>query len=166
MSKSLYSYTTDFLDIRNALEDADYDEELISDTLESYEDDIASKMENIIKYQNELLGLAELQKAEAKKFTEAATKKIKQAEQLMDYMDSTMKAIGASEIKAGAYSLTYKKGTTITEVDESKLPDEYFTSVTLRKPLGKPELKKLLDAGKEIEGVCLRKNPDKLQVKM
>src|SRR6185312_10229504 len=117
------------------------------------------------KYIQELNGLAELQKAEAKKLTEAAKAKEAKAESMKKYMDQTMKAIGAKEIQAGVYKLMYYKGKEVVAVDEKKLPSKYWVTQP-KKPLGKPELKKLLDAGEEIEGVCLKRNPDSLQIKM
>lgn len=166
MGTSLYQYTNDFLEVKAALENAGLDPNDFSDALESYEDDITSKMENIIKYHDELIAVSAIQQAESKRFEEASKANVKKAERLKDYMDQTMKAIGASEIQAGAYKLTYQKGREIVVVDEDKLPTEYWTTVSTKKAMTKPELKKLIDAGKEIEGVCLKRNPDTLQIKM
>lgn len=164
-TRSLYHYTEEFLAVRAALEAADVDETVFHDTLEAYEDTIASKMENVIKYRNELLGLAELQKAEAKKLNEAAKAKEAAAERLKDYMDQTMKAIGSKELQAGAYKLKYRKGSEVVIVDEEKLPDMYWVEQD-PVPMSKPELKKLIQAGEEIDGVCLKRNPDTLQIQM
>lgn len=165
MVVSLYQYTNDFLAVKAELDALNLSDELYADTLESYEEDIADKMENFVKYHNELLALASLQKEEAKKLTEAAKAKEAKAESLKKYMDQTLKAIGSKEMQAGAYKLMYHKGKEVVIVDEKKLPEEYFVPQP-SKPMGKPELKKLLDAGKEIEGVCLKRNPDSLQIKM
>lgn len=162
---SLYSYTKTFLEVREELENMELDAGILSDTLETYQDDIESKMENVIKYRNELLGLAELQKAEAKKLTEAAKAKEKKAAALEDYMDQAMKAIGKDKLQAGAYMLNYRKGSEIVLIDEDKLPKKYFIPQD-PKPMDKPELKKLIQAGKEIEGVSLFRNPNTLQIKM
>lgn len=164
-SLSLYHYTEEFLAVKNELEQMDIDEQTFLDTLEQYEGDIADKMENIVKYRNELLGLAELQKAEAKKLTEAAKAKEEKAASLMEYMDTTMKAIGSKKIQAGAYTVDYLKGREVVIVDEEILPDEYWVEQP-KKAMGKPELKKLLADGKEITGVCLKRNPDTLRIKM
>jgi len=165
MMKSLYQYTNDFLAVKAELDELDLDSETYADTLEQYEADIADKAENIIKYRNELLGLAELQKEEAKNLVEAAKAKEAKAASLVKYLDETMKAIEAKELQAGVYKLDYRKGSEVVEVDEDKLPKKYFIPQP-SKPMSKPELKKLLKEGKEIEGVCLKRNPDSLQIKM
>lgn len=160
---SLFSYTREFLEVKAQLDELQLDDEVYADTLEQYEANIVEKAENIIKFRNELLGLAELQKAEAKKLEDAAKAKEAKAEWLVKYLDDTMKAIEAKELQAGAYTLKYRKGVEVVEVDESLLPDEYKVPQPA-KPLSKPELRKLLKEGKEIEGVWLRRNPDSLQI--
>src|SRR6185312_4748418 len=165
MTQSLYHYTNDFLEVKAQL-DAMYDpeDEVYKDTLEYYEDNIATKAENIIKYCEELLGLAELQKAEAKRLNEAAKAKENKANRLMEYLDNSMKAMGVKNLQAGLYKLTYHKGREVVEVDEDILPDDYWVEQP-KKPMSKPELKKLIESGVEVKGVCIKKNPDSLQVK-
>lgn len=165
MGQSLYHYTAEFLEVKAGLEALDLNAEDFSDVLESYEDNIAAKMENVIKYQKELLALASVQVAEAKLLTEAAKAKEVKAEALRVYMDQTMKAIGSTSLQAGAYSLGYKKGSESTVVDESSLPKEYWVKQP-DKPMGKPELKKLIKAGTKIEGVQLVRAPDSLVIKV
>lgn len=165
MTGSLYHYTHEFLAVKAQLDALDLDDAVYADTLEQFEANIAEKAENLIKYRNELLGLAELQKAEAKKFADAAKVKEAKAAAIVQYLDQTLKAIGSKELQAGAYKLNYRKGSEVVEVDEKKLPDMYKIPQP-PKPIGKPELKKLLQEGKEIEGVCLKRNPDSLQIKM
>lgn len=165
MAQSLYHYTNDFLEVKAALEAAGVDEEVFHDTLEAYEDNIAAKMENVIKYHDELVAIAAAQHAESKRFDKAAKANQAKADKLKEYVDQTMKAIGATEIQAGAYKLNYRKGSEVVEVDETKLPSAYWVKQP-DKPMGKPELKKLLKEGKEIEGVCLKRNPDTLQIRL
>lgn len=166
MGQSLYHYTKEFLDVKAVLDDMDLEDETYLGTLESFEANIADKMENVIKYQKEILGLAAFQKEAAKELIEAAKKKEKKAEALTVYMDQAMKAMNAKTLQAGAYSLAYKKGSEITMVDEDKLPEKYWTPVVGRKAMSKPELKKLVQSGTEVEGVCIVRNPDSLVIKM
>lgn len=164
-NQSLYYYTKEFLEVKAELDMLDLDDETYQDTLESYEGNIAEKMENIIKYQKELLGLAALQKEAAKELTEAAKAKEAKAESLVKYMDQTMKAIGSKSIQAGPYHLGYKKGSEVTVVDEDKLPKKYWVPQP-EVPMGKAELKKLVKAGTKIEGVRIVRNPDGLVIKI
>lgn len=165
MGQSLYHYTKEFLEVKAELDNMDLDDLAYAGTLESFEANIADKMENVIKYQKELLGLAAIQKAEAALLIEAAKKKEAKAEALRVYMDNSMKAMNAKTLQAGAFSLGYKKGSEIVEIDESKLPKKYWVPQP-KKPMGKPELKKLINEGTKVRGVCITRKPDSLVVKM
>ena len=162
---SLYHYTHEFLEVKAQLDTLDLDEETYRDTLESYEANIADKAENLVKYRNELLGLAQIQKEEAKKLNEAAKRKEEKAQRLVEYLDYVMQATGHVELQAGVYTLKYRKGSEIVEIDEGKLPEQYWVKQP-PKPMSKPELKKLLQAGTEVEGVWITRNPDSLQIQM
>lgn len=165
MTQTLYHYTNDFLEVKAKLDELyDPEDEVYIDTLEYYEDNIATKAENIIKYREELLGLAELQKAEAKRLAESAKAKENRAEALLEYLDSSLKAMELDSLQAGLYKLNYRKGREIVEVDEDSLPDEYWIEQP-KKPMSKPELKKLIEGGLEVKGVCIKRNPDSLQIK-
>lgn len=163
-NQSLYYYTKEFLEVKAELDMLDLDDETYQDTLESYEGNIAEKMENIIKYQKELLGLAAIQKEAAKELTEASKAKEAKAESLVKYMDQTMKAIGSKSIQAGPYHLGYKKGSESTVVDEALLPKKYWVAQP-KKPMSKPELKKLIQSGTKIKGVQLVRAEDSLVIK-
>lgn len=161
---SLYHYTNDFLEIKAQLESIELDADLMEDTLESYSDLVEAKVENIIKFREELIALAELQKAEAKRLTEAANQKERKAQLLLSYVDDSMHKLGIKEMQAGLYNVNYRKGSKSTLVDEELLPEEYWVPQP-PKPIGKAELKKLVEAGTKIPGVKIIVGPDSLQVK-
>lgn len=162
---SLYHYTKEFLEMKGLLDGLDHDEQLLIDTLEAHKELIIDKAEDVIKYQQELLALAEAQKIEANRMLEAAKKKIQKADTIFASLDTTMKAMDLRELKAGSFTLKYKKGSESTHVDEDLLPEVYWLAQP-PKPMGKTELKKLLKEGFEIPGVKIVRGPDSLQVKL
>jgi hypothetical protein len=165
MTQNLYHYTNEFLEVKAKMDMLGVDDETYADTLEAYEANITDKMENLIKYQKELLALAAIQKEAAKELTEAAKVKEAKAKRLKEYMDQNMKVLKLKSIQAGPYSLGYKKGSEVTVVDESLLPKKYWVDQPSI-PMGKPELKKLVQSGTEIEGVQIVRNPDSLVIKV
>jgi hypothetical protein len=172
---SLYELSNEFLVIQSQLEELDLDQETLDHTLEAYSVGIEEKAENIVKYIKNLEAMAEARKAEAKRLTELASKDLKKAENLMNYLDSAMKMLGKKQLTAGVFELRYRKGSEVIELNEGKIPSQFTTSTgktidlitisSTQKVLSKVDLKKLLKDGEVIPGVMLVKNADKLAVK-
>lgn len=161
---NLYTLTNEFLQIKNQLEDLDLDPQLFTDTLEGYKVPIEEKVENIVKYVKSLEALAEAKKAEAKRLSESAGKDLNKVEWLKQYIADNLNAAGIKSLQAGVFTLAFRKGSEVVEVDETKLPEWAFIPQE-PKPMGKADLKKIIQAGKEIPGVSLVRKPDSLVVK-
>jgi hypothetical protein len=168
-NNSLYQLTNDFLAIVGQLEEYDLDPEVFQSTLDSLQAPIEQKVENIVKYMKSLEALAEAKKVEAKRLSESAASDLKKVEFFKNYMADNLKKAGINKLQAGVFSLGWRKGSEVVQVDESKIPPYEFYShlYTVQKPqfLGKTELKKLIKEGQEIPGVSLVRNPDSLVVK-
>jgi tryptophanase len=84
-------------------------------------------------------------------------------------MADNLQKAGIQKLQAGVFSLGWRKGSEVVQVDESKIPPyEFFSHLyTVQKPqfLGKTELKKLIKEGQEIPGVEIVRNPDTLTIK-
>jgi hypothetical protein len=89
-------------------------------------------------------------------------------------MADNLRKANIKNLQAGVFSLGWRKGSEVVEIDESRLPDFITDSsgeeIPIRyhevsvKIIGKPELKKLLKEN-EIPGVSLVRKPDSLAVK-
>ena len=149
-------------------DDPDQDIEAYEVTLESFKALVGDKSEGLAKYVKELQAVAAFQKQEAKELAEMAKKTAEKADKAMQRIGECLTAMELDEVQAGAYKFKFKKGSTVTEVDESELPERYWKTVRpppVRKPLTKPELKKLVDSGISIKGVKVVQNPPKLELK-
>lgn len=164
MANSLYDLTQEFLQIAAQLEEMELDSETMADTLEALQLPIEEKAENVIKYVKNLEAMAEARKNEAKRLTELAAKDLKRAEWLLNYLDSNLKILGKTKLTAGVFQLSYRKGSEVVEIDESKLPEFYFIPQPA-KPMPKTELKAIVKSGAEIPGVTVVRKPDSLVVK-
>ena len=163
---SLYTLTNEFLQVAAQLEEMELDQDTITDTLESLQLPIEEKAENIIKFVKNIEAMAEARKSESKRLAELAATDLKRAERLLSYLDDSLRMLGKKKLTAGVFEVGYRKGVEVVEVDEERLPQEYWiTPEPTPKPIGKPELKKLLKEGKEIPGVTLKRNSDKLVIK-
>ena len=148
-------------------DDPDQDIEAYEVTLESFKALVGDKSEGLAKYVKELQAVAAFQKQEAKELAEMAKKTAEKADKAMQRIGECLTAMELDEVQAGAYKFKFKKGSTVTEVDESELPEAYWIQPPAppRKPLTKPELKKLVDSGISIKGVKVVQNPPKLELK-
>lgn len=163
---SLYSLTTEFLQVANKLEEMELDQETIADTLESLQLPLEDKAENIIKYAKNIQAMAEARKNESKRLAELAKADEKRAERILSYLDDSMKMMGKKKLTAGVFQVSYRKGVEVVEVDTERLPEEYWILPEVKpQPIGKPELKKIIKEGKEIDGVRLVRKADSLVVK-
>jgi len=165
MGETLYQLTDEFIRVKDILESHEgLDQETINETLESLEAPIQAKAENTIKYIKHLESLASAQKEEAKRLAARSKTIENNIEGLLSYLDHQMQKMNVKELEAGIFSLGYRKGSLVTEVDIQKLPAAYWIPQD-PKPMGKAELAKRLKEGEVIEGVSRVRNADKLVIK-
>jgi hypothetical protein len=168
---NLYVLTNEFNEIVKDLEQYDLDPEVFQSTLDSLSAPIEEKVENIVKYMKSLEALAEAKKAEAKRLSESAASDLNKAEFFKNYMADNLKKANITKLQAGVFSLGWRKGTEVVQIDESKIPsfEEHPAIYVTQEPklLGKTDLKKMIKSydGQEIPGVSLVRNPDSLVVK-
>lgn len=160
---TLYQITDTIRQLQDYIESGEVDEEVIRDTLESWEGELEQKLENTYKYVKTLEAHAKAKEDEAKRLKEEAQRDKNHAEKLMKGMEMYLDMIGKREVKTPLFTFKFYKGREVVDIDESKLPDDYWQ--TYRKPISKTELKKLIESGKEIEGVQIVRNPDYLKVR-
>lgn len=161
----LNDYTSKFLIVKNELEDMELDERVIMDTLEPFKDAIADEADNLANMIEELVAIAKMQKEKAAALTAKAKVNEGKAEYIKKFIDEALKSSDIKELTTENWRLKYNKGREVVKVDESLLPPKYWIKQD-PKPMGKPDLKKLIDAGEEIEGVWKVRNPDTLQMKL
>jgi hypothetical protein len=165
----LYEITQEFMEFQKQLEEMDLDDQTFADTLDSAMFSIEVKVENIIKHMRTLEALAEAKKTEAKRLSESAAGDLKKIEWFKNYMADNLQKAGINKLQAGVFALSFRKGSEVVEVDESKIPpytpDSYLYKEVEPQFLGKTELKKLIKNGDEIPGVSLVRKPDSLVVK-
>ena len=166
---SLYNLTNDFAAVVNHLEEMELDSEVLQDTLDSLQAPIEEKVENIVKYMKSLEALADAKKLEAKRLSDSASSDLKKVEWFKNYMADNLKKANITKLQAGIFSLGWRKGTEVVQIDETKIPafEEAQHLYVFQEPkfIGKTDLKKLIKEGKEIPGVSIVRNPDSLVVK-
>jgi hypothetical protein len=145
------------------MEENEMDDQTAADTLEALQMPLETKVENIVKYMKSLEALADAKKLEAKRLSESASADLKKAEWFKNYMADNLKKAGITKLQAGVFSLGWRKGSEVVQVDETKLPENYWK--VKREPMSKTDLKVRLKSGVEIPGVSLVRKEDTLVVK-
>lgn len=160
------SFISHLEEMQERIESGELDPEVVKDTLDSAQFPIEEKVENIVKYMKSLEALAESKKAESKRLNESAARDLKKAEWFKNYMSDNLQKVGINKLQAGVFSLNFRKGSEVIEIDERQLPDEYWIVPDPEPiPVSKNMLKKLIKDGREIPGVSLIRKPDSLVVK-
>ena len=142
------------------------DEETKEGTLELLEDELKHKSVSLIHVNNEFKRKNDTIQAEIDRLKELQASNKKDWDKFTEYVGYCLKKTGEKKIVTDLGSIVASKSL-VTEVDTSKLPKKYFITKIIPekkevKPMGKPELKKLVQAGETIEGVAL---VEKLNVK-
>ena len=171
----LFAQTKDYMQVKIAMDsilsdNPDADVESYEMTMESIKSLVSESSAGLAKYLKELEAVEKFQKDEAAALKLEAEKTAKRKEALLEQIGHAMKLMELKEVQAGAYKFKFKKGSEITELDESLLPDKYWVTSPppppTRKPMAKNDLKKLVkDSGVSIPGVKVIRNPDKLELK-
>jgi hypothetical protein len=166
---NLYQLTNDFMEIVNQVEEYDLDSEVLASVIDGLQAPIEEKVENIVKYMKSLEALADAKKLEAKRLSDSASSDLKKVEWFKNYMADNLKKANITKLQAGIFSLGWRKGTEVVQIDESKIPNQYDRpDLWVTQPpkfLGKAELKKMFKADEQIPGVSIVRNPDSLVVK-
>lgn len=154
----LYELTNDYLAIQN-MDPDEVSQEAIIDTLDSISEEVTDKLDSIAWLFEDNKSKAEIYKKKAEEFKRLQKSLEKKNEWLMDYMTSTIDALGWKQVETENHVLkprNYKEG---VEVDETKLPSIYFKKEV--KEIVKPDKKTLYDLlkkGETIEGATLKPN--------
>lgn len=161
---SLYELTNEFLHTKQLLEEMELDELTFEDTLDAIKMPIEEKAENIVKLMKEWEALADAKKLEAKRLSESATNDLKKVERLKQYLQSNLETADIKKLQAGVFTLSFRKGSEVVEIDETRLPEWAFVPQD-PKPLSKTEFKAMLKEGVEVPGVRLVRKDDSLVIK-
>lgn len=147
------------------LMDSDMSPEDMRDTLEGVKGTIEDKIEASLAVCKNKRAYADALKAESSSLAARAKTEEAQIERLHQYIAECMKTADMKSITAGLHKVTLRKPTnTVSVLDASKIPAEYVDFETTIKP-HTLDIRKQLEAGKEIPGVKLSTGKASLLIK-
>ncbi len=161
---SLYEISTRYKSALVAVENEEFTEEEMKDTLDSIEGEFKDKAISIAMAAQNMMVTANAKKELAKKLNEDSKKLEYQNERLMNYLDLHMSHNKIEGFDCDYFKIKYRKLPDLVEVlDEDFLPESYKKQKTIT-TVDKTSLKKDL-ASKDVKGAKLVKNRRKLEIK-
>jgi hypothetical protein len=166
MNTSLYLIASEYQALANTLQENDFDEVTIHDTLEGADGELETKAINVGCFIRNLessayqIKLAEKAMAKRRKSIE------NKADSIRKYLFDNMKACGISKIESPYFALTIKKNpSSLVIEDESLIPSDYFIQPeTPPLKLDNALVKKALTDGYDVPGARLNQ-AERLEIK-
>lgn len=148
---NLYELSLAFQEVQNM----DLDPEVMQDTLDSIEDAIENKAENIAKLIRNLESDVSAYKEEEERLKtkrQAAENKVKW---LKTYLEDNMKLTGKTKFKSGMFNFSIQKNpASVNITDEKIIPGEFL--IPQPPKVDKTSLKEILKRGIEVPGAELK----------
>lgn len=133
----------------------DLEPETLKDTLDSIEEAIEVKAENIAKWIRNLEADKKAFEEEEKRFKEKKQAADNRIKSLKLYLEDNMRLTGKTKFKAGFFSFAIQNNPPSVEVfDEALIPEQFL--IEQQPKIDRAGIKELLKQGKEVPGATLK----------
>lgn len=148
---NLYELSLSFQEVQNM----DLDPEVMKDTLDSIEDAIESKAENIAKLIRNLESDVSAYKEEEDRLKTKRQATENKVKWLKTYLEDNMKMTGKMKFKSGMFNFSIQKNpASVNITDERIIPEEFLIQQPPK--VDKTSLKEILKRGIEVPGAELK----------
>ena len=148
---NLYELSTAFQQVQNM----ELDPEVMQDTLDSIEDAIESKAENIAKLVRNLESDVSAYKEEEDRLKTKRQATENKVKWLKTYLEDNMKLTGKTKFKYGMFNFSIQKNpASVNITDERIIPEEFL--IPQQPKVDKTSLKEILKRGIEVPGAELK----------
>lgn len=161
----LYEITDNMRELQAMADSGELSESDIADTMDGLDGEFEKKAEAVLKVRQSMLGQVAAIESEIERLTELKKAPGNSAIRLGEYIKNNMLVLEKDKIDLGIFKLTLKKPSLkLGEIDESKIPNVFWTVVPETKKLDK---RGLLKAVKEspMDGVELAESERALIIK-
>ena len=148
---NLYELSLAFQDVQNM----DLDPEVMKDTLDSINDAIESKAENIAKLVRNLESDVSAYKEEEDRLKTKRQATENKVKWLKTYLEDNMKLTGKTKFKSGMFNFSIQKNPASVNITDERIIPEEFLIPQLPK-IDKTALKDVLKNGIEVPGAELK----------
>lgn len=150
----LYELTQCYKNLLDLIDNPEIPADIISTSLNEVEEDINTKLENVAKVIKSIEVDAKGLKEEEKRLADRRKSLENRIVNLKEYAESSMKAVGLTNIKGKVFTLGLQKNAPSVEIrEEESIPEQYFV---LEKKLVKKDILAALKQGKEVPGAVIK----------
>lgn len=143
----LYEITEEMKELQALVDNEELTAEMIADTMEAMQCEFAEKARACLKVRENLLSDVSSIDSEIVRLQSLKKCPTNSIDRLTDYLKRNMEETGQDKLDLGVFRLTLRKPTKqLGMIDESKVPDDYWTVIPEAKKLDR---KKLLSDAKE-----------------
>ena len=143
------------------IENEELDDDTIRDTYEFIKSEIENNSNNLVAYYKELDADIEKNKNMSKAYAEYAKRLEKRKENVKKTLTYFMHATNTPIIKTDYAKISFRKSTAVNIYEPSLLPKD---CILIKEEPSKSMIKKMLEAGKEVQGAKLIEN-ENLQIR-
>lgn len=148
---NLYELSLSFQEVQNM----DLDPEVMKDTLDSIEDAIENKAENIAKLVRNLESDVSAYKEEEDRLKTKRQATENKVKWLKTYLEDNMKLTGKTKFKSGMFNFSIQKNpASVNITDEKIIPEEFLIQQPPK--VDKTSIKEILKRGIEVPGAELK----------
>ena len=148
---NLYELSLSFQEVQNM----DLDPEVMQDTLDSIEDAIENKAENIAKLVRNLESDVSAYKEEEDRLKTKRQATENKVKWLKTYLEDNMKLTGKTKFKSGMFNFSIQKNpASVNITDEKIIPEEFLIQQPPK--VDKTSIKEILKRGIEVPGAELK----------
>lgn len=150
----LYELTQNYNNLLELVDNPDVPTEMLEESLNSIDDEIDTKAENIAKViksiESDIAGL----KGEEKRLADRRKSLEGRIDNLKEYVEGSMRAVGKEKIRGKAFTLGIQRNApSVDIIDEDVIPEQYFIT---KKELSKKDILVALKKGEEVPGAAIK----------
>ena len=150
----LYELTQNYNNLLELVDNPDVPTEMLEESLNSIDDEIDTKAENIAKViksiESDVAGL----KGEEKRLADRRKSLEGRIDNLKEYVEGSMRAVGKEKIRGKAFTLGIQRNApSVDIIDEDVIPEQYFIT---KKELSKKDILVALKKGEEVPGAAIK----------
>lgn len=160
----LYELSTKYQQLVDIMDSADEEtQETLLDTLESIQDAIEIKADNIARILNDFDLEKAMIDAEIKRLKDRSDRVAKQNEQLKKYLLSSFQTAEMKKLKTNLFTFNVRSSESVEIMDESQIPSNYMVEKTVKNP-DKIAIKEAIKNNQIVAG-CTIKTKESLVIK-
>jgi predicted nuclease with TOPRIM domain len=150
----LYELTQNYNNLLELADNPDVPTEMLKESLNSIDDEIDTKAENIAKViksiESDVAGL----KGEEKRLADRRKGLENRIDNLKKYIESSMRAVGKEKIRGKVFTLGIQRNAPSVDVtNEDAIPEQYFIT---KRELSKKDILAALKKGEEVPGAAIK----------